>query len=151
MPIMKIDYKRKRRIWGKTKPRMPKPGRKDADSFALRLISEADSRYAVVKEMKRRLERLIDDAGLTSIQQEWLAARAVFLVARCESQEVASMEGKKIDEGGYVQTVNALSGLLNKIGLDKKTKQLLTTLEEYAAEKDSKPNKKRKKKHKHLS
>lgn len=76
-----MEAKRKRRLWSKRKLQMPRPTKPthDKKGLSLRLITEADSRFAVVKEMRRRIDQLIMDAGLTTIQQEWLAN----LVVRC--------------------------------------------------------------------
>jgi hypothetical protein len=70
-----MESKRKRRLWPKRKLQMPRPKKPahDKKGSTLRLITEADSRFAVVKEMRRRFDQLIIDAGLTTIQQEWLA------------------------------------------------------------------------------
>jgi hypothetical protein len=81
-----MSLQRKRRLWSKNKLRMPKPGKGLSDKgFTLRLISEGDGRFAVVKELTRLLQQLKEDAALVSVQQEVLAVRAVFLVAYLES------------------------------------------------------------------
>lgn len=137
--------KRKRRIWTKRRLKLAKPVKGSADrGVSLRLISECDHRLAVVKEMRRRLEQLKDDAGLDSIQQEWLAARAVFMVARIESLEVAATEGSDDFEwGAYLQAVNCLSGVLGKLGIDRKLIDQSATLEEYVESKMSKREKRK--------
>ena len=105
------------RLYPKRKPRMAVPisARKDR-GFSLRQISEADSRYAVVKEMRKRLEQLKEDCGVDSIQKEWLCGRAVVLLAYLESQEVDALEGKQIDWRQYLSAVKAFGDVLVKLG-----------------------------------
>lgn len=130
---MKLRERRrhKTRLYGKNRLSMPKPKKKSKGRFELRLIDEADSRFTVVKEMRNRIQQLIDDAALTSVQQHWLAARAVFIVGFLESLEVAAMEGTEIEWGSYVQATNALSGILKSLGLAKKLKKEVDSLESY--------------------
>ncbi len=137
-----MKTKRKPRLWSNRKLRFPRPNdKKQGKTFALRLISEADQRFAVVKELKRRLKRLIEDAGIVSVQKEMLAGRAVFLASYLQSCEVEALEGKQVDYGRYFAAVNALSGVLNKLGLEKKLSKELTTLESYVADNDRKREK----------
>src|SRR5262245_36227434 len=113
---MKIKNKRKR-LYGKKKVRMPKPGFADPKAgFSLRLIEEADSRFAVVKQMKKRLEHLLADCDIQTQAEEWMAARAVFVLSYLESVEVNAYEGKEISWSSYMQACNALNSLLTKLG-----------------------------------
>lgn len=133
---MKTKNKRRLRLYSKRRPKFPNPvnGKKDRKSgFSLRLIEEADSRFSVVKTIKRRLEQLIEDAGCDSIQKEILAGRAVFMAARLESMEVEAIEGTEIDWGSYVQACNCLNGVLTKLGLDKHLGHEVIKLEQYVA------------------
>jgi hypothetical protein len=115
--------KRKVRLYGKSQPRMPKPvSAKKDKGFSLRMIAEADSRFAVVKQMRKRLQTLMDDAGVTTIQREWLASRAVFLVGYLESLELDALEGTQIDWRRYLQATKGLSDVLSKLGLDREAK-----------------------------
>ena len=124
---------RKPRLYGKRVVKLPYPivGKKDR-GFSLRQITEADNRFAVVKTMKARLKQLIDDADITSIQREWLAARAVFIVGYLESLEVDALDGKQIDWTKYLQATSSLTDVLNKLGLDKVLKSA-QRLEHYVA------------------
>jgi hypothetical protein len=131
--------KKRLRLSGKKRPRFPLPpvkAKKD-DGFSLRVIDEADGRFSLVKRLKQRLERLMEDAAIDSIQKEILAGRCIFLTAYLETLETNCMEGKEIDMGRYAQTVNALNGTLSKLGIEKQVKKEITTLEEYL----SKPKK----------
>ena len=110
------------RLYSKRKPRIaiPVPAKKDK-GFSLRQISEADSRYAVVKEMRKRLEQLKNECGVDSIQKEWLCGRAVVMLAYLESLEVDALEGKPIDWRQYLGAVKSFGDVLNKLGLKKDT------------------------------
>ncbi len=115
--------KPKPRLYSDRKVRMPKPIAKRRDKgFSLRMIDEADSRFRAVKEMRRRLQRLKREAGVDTAAREWLAARAVFLLAYLESQEVASLEGEEINWQRYLMTTRSLTDLLNKLGLDREAR-----------------------------
>ncbi len=102
---------------------MPKPvSSKKDNGFSLRLITEADWRFAVVKQMRKRLETLMDGAGVDTQQKEWLASRAVFIVRYLESLELDALEGTSIDFKRYFQATKSLSDVLSKLGLDREAK-----------------------------
>src|SRR4051812_27235148 len=131
---MKTKHKRKIRLYGKEQPRMPRPvSAKKDKGFSLRLITEADSRFAVVKQMRKRLESLMEDAGVDTVSKEWLAARAVFLVGYLESMELDALEGKQIDWRRYMQAVRSLSDVLGKLGLNRESKSA-KRLQDYIVE-----------------
>jgi hypothetical protein len=121
---MKTRHKRRKvRLYGKEQPRFPKPRSAKRDKgFSLKTINNADCRFAVVKQMRKRLDQLMDDAGVDTVSKEWLAARAVFLVGYLESLEVDAFEGKEIDWKRYMQAVKSLSDVLSKLGLDRAAK-----------------------------
>src|SRR4051812_647709 len=83
---------------------------------------EVDGRYALKKEIRDRLQRLTQDAGVDSCQKELLAQEAIFLALQLETMRVnAVTDEAEFDAGSYTQMVNALSGILTKLGLDRKT------------------------------
>src|SRR5688572_21697439 len=93
-----MQTRRKKRLYSTREPRLPLPSYKVAKkdkSFALRTLANADSRFAIVKELRRRLEQLKEDTGCVTLQREWMCARAVFLVARIESLEYDVVSGKR--------------------------------------------------------
>lgn len=143
---MKTKERRKRlRLYGKRRPRMPKPGLAKRDKgFSLRLINEADSRFAVVKQMRQRLKQLLDDCGTETLAEEWLAARAVFMLGYLESLEIEAYEGKTINWASYCQACNALNGLLTKLGAFATIRKKKTvTLEDYVNGKGAAKERKR--------
>jgi hypothetical protein len=70
-----------------------------------------------------------------SIQRDLLCQRAAFLSVVLETMEVKACEGAAIDWGGYVQAVNAFSGLLLRLGLEKRLKNV-HDLQTYLEQKD---------------
>ncbi|WP_143543817.1 hypothetical protein [Rhodopirellula sp. MGV] len=73
---------------------------------------------------------------MDSFQQEILARRAVFIAVQLETMEANALDGKPIDLGTYTQGVNALSGLLAKLGL-KRAMRKTTDLSSYLQESKS--------------
>lgn len=78
-----------------------------------------------VREIKKRLTRLMEDVGADSYQKELLVRRAIFISVQLETMEVNAAEGGMFDMGCYTQAVNALSGLLTKLGLDRKAQEVI--------------------------
>ena len=99
-----------------------------------RLIESADNRQKVIKLIRRRLERLKEEAGCDSYQKEMLAEQAIFISIQLETAKVNALEGKAFDAGCFTQMVNCLSGLLTKLGLDKQAAQV-ESLQSILAEK----------------
>lgn len=92
--------------------------------FKPKFWQEQDNRVAVVKEIRRRVKALKADVGADSVQKELLAERAVFVALQLETMECDALAGKgKLDAGVYCQAVNTLSGLLSKLGLDRKVQE----------------------------
>src|SRR5688572_21840392 len=115
---MKTKANRKTRLYGKHQPRMPMPKTAGRDKgFSLRTINEADSRFAVVKDMRRRLEKLKDESDCDTLAREALAGRAIFLLVYLESCEIEMLEGRQIDWKRYLTAAKALADLLSKLGL----------------------------------
>lgn len=79
-----------------------------------------DNRVAVVKEIRRRVRTLQQDVGADSYQKEILCERAIFMLCQLETMECDAITHESLlDPGVYTQMVNALSGLLNKLGLER--------------------------------
>jgi hypothetical protein len=89
--------------------------------FKPRFWQDSDSRIAVVKTIRRRYELLKEHAGgHESYQRDILCQRAAFLSIILETHEVRAAEGGDLDIGAYVQACNGLSGLLIRLGLEKR-------------------------------
>lgn len=102
------------------------PGR-----FEPRFWETTDQRQGVVKEIRRRLEALRDDAGVDSVQKEMLVRRAIFISIQLETMEVQSVETGEFQPNIYAQMTNSLLGLLSKLGLEKQAIKKVVNLDEY--------------------
>ncbi|QEG39391.1 hypothetical protein [Roseimaritima ulvae] len=87
--------------------------------FEPKFLEQADGRQVAVREIKKRLNVLMADVGADSYQKELLVRRAIFISVQLETMEVNAAEGGMFDMGVYTQAVNALSGLLTKLGMEK--------------------------------
>lgn len=94
--------------------------------FEPRFWESADGRCGVIKELRRRYDELLADAGADSIQKRILCQRAIFLTVQIETMEITAAEQGDFDAGVYTQAVNALSGLLSKLGLHKRAAETPT-------------------------
>lgn len=97
----------------------------------------ADQRQSAIRLIRKRLERLKEEAGCDSFQKELLAEQAIFIAVQLETMKVNALEGQPFDAGVYTQMVNCLSGLLSKLGLSKSAVQVLD-LDTYLAKKGAK-------------
>ena len=79
---------------------------------------DADLRSITYKAVSKKYEALKRDAGVDCIQKEMLAQRAIFLALQIETMEVQCMENGDFNAAIYTAMVNALSGLLTKLGLE---------------------------------
>lgn len=123
--------KRKRRPRLKGKERLALESR-----WHPRLLTEADSRRTLVKEIRQRAEMLANDCGVDSFQKQMLAEEAVFLHLMLETVKTEMAEGltPTLEMGQYVQVANALSGLLTKLGLERAIPKA-DTFEDYLSSK----------------
>jgi hypothetical protein len=106
------------------------PKRKDRQGATLpkrwepRFWELADARHKTVRLVRERVEALTEDANVDSEQKRLLVSRAAFLSLQLETLEVMASQGGEFDMGKWTQGVNALTGLLKALGLDKKAKVL---------------------------
>lgn len=123
---------KKPRLTGKRKVRLPipKPSSQRGPSFELRTINEADSRLSVVKQMRERIRKLLLDCDGKTIQEEWLAARCVYLLGYLESAELEAIEGTPMDWKLYATNTRLLADVLKSLGL-KQAKRSTQTLADY--------------------
>ena len=129
--------KRKKQLYGKEQPRFPKVVSAGRDKgFTLRAIESADRRFAVVRQIRKRLKTLKRDAGVDTFGKECLAGRAVFILSYLESLEYDAVHGKPIEWKLHLQATKSLSDLLSKLGLDQEAKSA-TSLNEYVDAKKS--------------
>lgn len=103
-------------------------------SFTPRLLDEADQRYHLVREMKRRADALAEECGADSIAKRMLVDEAIYLHLRLETvrSELAQGLPASLDCGQYVQMTNTLKGLLKDLGLERALPKA-DTFEDYLA------------------
>lgn len=99
----------------RSKLRKGVPGR-----FIPKFWSDIDGRLICVRRIKRRLQRLREDAHVDNYQKELLAQRAVFIALQIETSEREASEGLPFDRNAYVAAVNCLQGLLRTLGIGSK-------------------------------
>lgn len=90
-----------------------------------RFLDVKDQRRSVVQLIRKRLQRLKEEAGCDSYQKEMLAEQAIFIAVQLETAKVDALDGKPFDAGQFTAMVNCLSGLLSKLGLKKSAVQVL--------------------------
>ncbi len=103
-------------------------------TFTPKFWELVDGRNAIAKEIRRRFQTLREDTGADSYQKELLCQRAIFLAIQLETMEVETIENGKLDFGVYTQGLNALSGLLSKLGLERMSKEVVPNLRTYVQE-----------------
>lgn len=106
-------------------------------TFTPKFWELADGRTTAAKEIRRRFERLQEDTGADSYQKELLCQHAIFLAIQLETMQVEAAETGEFDFGVYTQGVNALSGLLSKLKLERAVQEVVTDLKTYMREKQT--------------
>jgi len=101
-------------------------------------LRDLDARTALAQELSSRLTQLVNDLGgekNLSYQKYVLCERVIWLEyhLRCEERKLANGEG--FDSARWTQSVNALSGLLSKLGLERKASDV-TDLTTYLAQRE---------------
>ncbi|TQE98193.1 MAG: hypothetical protein FKY71_15120 [Spiribacter salinus] len=108
------------------------------DRFEAGWLAKMDTRMALVRELRARLDALANDlGGDLSYQERSLAERAIFVEYILAKQERDLIEGAEFDQGAWVQSVNALSGLFNRLGLQRRQTDV-PDLASYLASKEGK-------------
>ena len=103
-------------------------------------LAKMDTRMALVRELRARLDALATDLGgmdALSYQERSLCERAIFVEYLLAKQERELIEGAEFDQGAWVQSVNALSGLFNRLGLQRR-QQDVPSLQTWIQQKEAK-------------
>ena len=125
-----------------------KPGQKGtkprdvASRFRETFLTDLDGRYPVVRGLKHQYACYTSDLGgiqNLSHMERTLVKRIVHLVYLVEQKESALIGGKPLDVNEYFTAVNCLSGLLSKLGLKRRAKQL-PSLQNYLSERSASPS-----------
>jgi hypothetical protein len=108
-----------------TKKTRRKPSPSIPARFEPKFWKDADSRLAIVRQIRHRYEALAEQTGADSLQKEILCQRAVFLLCRMETVERRAIEeGEFPDVGTYIQSLNSLISLLRTLGLESAKKKV---------------------------
>jgi len=119
------------------KSRSARPMVKLPARFEPRFWESVDRRYTVTRAIKARYQALRESAGGgESVQRDMLIQRAVFLSVILETFECQAADGGDFDLGVYTQATNALSGIISKLGLEKRIKNV-TDLKTYLEAKEA--------------
>jgi hypothetical protein len=105
-----------------------------SNSFTPLFWVDCDGRCGTVKQIKKRLAALRQDANANSVQKEMLCQRAVFIALQLETMERQAAEGGVFDSGRYAQSCNALLGMLRALGLRSNRQGRRESLRDYVAE-----------------
>ena len=95
--------------------------------FSQGWLADLDSRTGLAKQMRERFQSFTQDLGGAehlSYAQRSLCERALWLEFWLASQERELAEGKEFDVGKWVQAANSLQGILSKLGLERKTRDV---------------------------
>ena len=114
-------------------------------TFVPQFIENLDGRLQLTREIKARLEALQNDSGVDSYAKRVLAKRAIWVELQLESAEARAAEGEDFDAGRYTQMLNTLIGLLKTLGVEPVKRNVVATVQSYAAEKYGKKTKRSKK------
>ena len=118
---------------GKGSGKGTKP-REVARRFRLSFLSDLDGRYPVVRGPKYRYGCYLADLGgeqNLSTMEQTLVKRIVHLEHLVEQKESVLLRGGAFDVHGYLAAINTLGGLLSKIGLKRRARQI--SLKDYLA------------------
>lgn len=102
-------------------------------------MSDLDGRTAIAQDMRQRWRALTDDLGgadRLSYAQRSLVERALWLEFWLAQQEQELAGGGDFDVARWVQACNSLQGVLGKLGLERRARDV-PTLHEYIQAKGS--------------
>lgn len=99
------------------------------DRFTGRFVASMDQRTALGQGMRSRYLALTGDLGgvdQLSYAQRSLCERALWLEHWLSSQErlLAAGDDEAFDPGKWTQACNALQGILNRLGLERRVKDV---------------------------
>ena len=99
------------------------------DRFGERFLDGMDRRCRAVRGIKARYDGLVvslgGEAGL-SYQEKSLGWRFVCLEAFIENLEQGLVEGREVDAARYLAALNTFAGLLNRLGLARRARDVAT-------------------------
>lgn len=90
-------------------------------------LSQLDGRTGVAQVMRERYTALSNDLGgadALSYQERLLVERVLWLEYWIAQQEQGIATGQDVDMGRYTQAVNSVQGLVMKLGLQRRSKDV---------------------------
>lgn len=105
------------------------------DSYDPKILNGLDKRSRVAKLLHARFDQLAADQGGAdhlSYAHRSLCWRFLFVEAWLETQERTLSEGGTIDEARYFSALNSYTGLLARLGLNRRARPV-RSLTEYLA------------------
>lgn len=90
-------------------------------------LASLDGRTEIARVMRERWENLTADLGgadSLSYAQRSLAERALWLEHHLIALEQALAAGSEFDSGKWVQACNSLVGIYNRLGIDRKPRDI---------------------------
>lgn len=110
------------------------------DKYARGWLDGLDYRTALARQMRDRYKSLTDDMGgvdALSYAQRSLCERALWLEYWLSQQEKELAEGGELDVARWTQGCNSLQGILYKLGLERKARDV-PSLQEFMAKREGK-------------
>lgn len=109
------------------------------EKYAPGYLESLDGRLAVAQVMRERYRAFTDDLGGAdhlSYPQRSLVERALWLEYWLAQQEDQLARGKEFDVARWTQAANSLQGILTKLGLERKARDV-PSLSEYLANREA--------------
>ncbi|QTP55426.1 hypothetical protein HNO51_12485 [Billgrantia sulfidoxydans] len=109
------------------------------DTYSPGWLSTLDGRTGIAQTMRSRYAAMTSDLGgaeSLSYAQRSLVERALWLEYWLQQQEVELAEGKEFDVSRWIQAANGLQGILAKLGLERKARDV-PSLADYLAARES--------------
>jgi len=98
-------------------------------------LSSLDGRCRTAKILRSRLSALHSDLGgrdaLSYIEQS-LSQRLIYLEARIQTFENTLATGNTVDDSAYMASINAFSGLCNRLGIKRRARPI-ASLHDYTS------------------
>lgn len=109
------------------------------DGFQRGWLDRLDSRYGLSRELRARFDAVCADLGgadRLSYMQRSLIERALWLEHWLATQESSLAKGADFDVGRWVQAANSLQGIFNRLGIERRAKEV-PSLTEYLRQRES--------------
>ncbi len=95
--------------------------------YTRNVLDDLDGRFKPVREVKERARQIMNELGgvdQLSCQRQSLVWRFVCLEGWIQDQERRMLQGEAVDEARWLMALNSFTGLLQRIGLERKARQI---------------------------